>query len=464
MSRITTYPIISTVAEDDLLVISDVSTPYTLTKTVTVQQLVGGSTAPLALTTLGTSGPATLINNVLNVPQYSGGGGGMTQWFVDDGGAGGFPVANNDSVAVNGSSKVLVTTSTINKSITWTHASTARTDTTSAVSPGSGGTFTVVDSITQDATGHPTAVNVKTVTMPAGSGGSGLWTATGNDIYNNNSNAVVIGKTTAATDTTAALEVSGRVSQVDINYNTAFGQSALQAVTTGGFNTAIGERALNANTTGIANTAIGSVSLLSFVSGDYNTAMGIGSMDYATGGSRNTAIGAYSLRYNTTGENNVALGSNAINDNTTGSRNVALGRFALSQNTTGNNNLAWGYQAGNSISTGTANDNSTTSIFIGTSTSPKAANSINEIVIGNTVDGNGNNTTTIGKAGVTVETHIAGVIVLEGYTFATLPASPVVGMRTYIIDGGTPTYGGNASGGGSNKLPVFYNGSNWIYA
>jgi len=73
MSRITTYPIISTVAQDDLLVISDVSSSTFPTKSVTVQQLVGGSTAPLALTVNGTSGAATLINNVLNIPQYIGG-------------------------------------------------------------------------------------------------------------------------------------------------------------------------------------------------------------------------------------------------------------------------------------------------------------------------------------------------------------------------------------------------------
>lgn len=266
MSRITTYPKITEISPEDLLVISDVSTPYTSTRTVTVQDLVGGSTAPLALTTFGTSGAATLINNVLNVPNYgsgtmsswtagaggeggfevsdeelvsfiggtklsssatsgtssitfdhnpttrtdttstaapgsdgtftvidsitqdstghtiavnvktvtmptTGGGGGMTQWIVDDGGMGGFPVQQNDAVAVQGSAKIDVTTSTQYKSITWTHADTTRTDTTSTAAPAAGATFTVIDSITQDATGHPTAVNVKTVTMPAGGGG-----------------------------------------------------------------------------------------------------------------------------------------------------------------------------------------------------------------------------------------------------------------------------------------------------
>lgn len=627
MSIITTYSGITEVSPEDLLIIADMSILGTPTRTVNAQMLVGGSTAPLALTTFGTSGDATLINNVLNVPNY--GSGTMSSWFVY--GDASFEVTDGEGVLFIGGTKLSANVQTSGQSVTFSHDATTRADTTSAVSPGAAGTFTVIDSITQDATGHTTAVNVKTVTMPtsgggagdttydltsaqsgsdvnvnlvgsdattdivkfvagtgitltdsgsnqitvagtggtvttisggtstfitntvtnpttapvitstlsatgtpgattflrgdntwavpaggggttydlasaqdganvditltpatgavdtvqltagtgitltdngsnnitidAAAGGSGLWTATGNDIYNNNSNAVVIGKTTAATDTTAALEVSGRVSQVDINNNTAFGYTALQGATTGGFNTAIGDRALNANTTGIANTAIGSTSLWNSVSGSYNTAVGIGSMDQAIGGTRNTAMGSYSLRSNTTGENNVALGDAAINSNTTGSTNAAIGRFALGGNTTGNSNIACGYNAGKNISgTGTPNNNSTDSIFIGNGTSPKVANSIYEIVIGNNVDGNGNNTTTIGKAGTTAETHIAGVIVLEGYTFATLPASPVVGMRTYITDSAFPTYYTNASGGGSYKAPVFYDGSNWLWA
>jgi len=54
----------------------------------------------------------------------------------------------------------ITTSGTIN------HDNTSRTDTTSTDSPGSGGTFTAVDSVTSNATGHVTAINVKTVTMP----------------------------------------------------------------------------------------------------------------------------------------------------------------------------------------------------------------------------------------------------------------------------------------------------------
>ena len=46
------------------------------------------------------------------------------------------------------------------------HDLTTRVDTVSAVSPTSGNSFTVVSSVTQDSTGHPTAVNIKTVNLP----------------------------------------------------------------------------------------------------------------------------------------------------------------------------------------------------------------------------------------------------------------------------------------------------------
>ena len=51
---------------------------------------------------------------------------------------------------------------------TWVlnHDSTSRTDTSSSAAPGYGQTFTTVDSVTSNTTGHITAINLKTVTMP----------------------------------------------------------------------------------------------------------------------------------------------------------------------------------------------------------------------------------------------------------------------------------------------------------
>ena len=47
------------------------------------------------------------------------------------------------------------------------HDLTSRTDTTSTASPGYGATFTAVDSVTTNTTGHVTALNLKTITLPS---------------------------------------------------------------------------------------------------------------------------------------------------------------------------------------------------------------------------------------------------------------------------------------------------------
>ncbi len=499
-----------------------------------------------------------------------GGGGTMSSWIAGDGSST-QTVTDGDQVNFNGTTKLSSNISLIGGVITlnFSHDNTTRADTTSAVSPGSGGTFTVVDSITQDATGHPTAINVKTVTMPTtGSGsvnsvdettsgtstgtpivvnpttgsvliqsmayagtnnvghvptggsattflrgdgtwvvptaGSGLWaTTTGNDIYNTNYNAanasVVIGKALASTDTDVALEISGRVSQVDLGDSTFFGYlSGMNDDLSTNRNAGFGRGALMSNTSGGNNAAFGYNALLLVNTGTSNTAIGASSGQGITTGSNNVAIGTNALQDNQTSGVNIAIGVNALRD-VTGAGNVgvgyrtmeiatscfdntAMGNYALNYTTTSFRNAAFGNSAlefieaglGQNVAIGDnagSNYSNTTnpltqcekSIFIGAQTVAKANNSINEIVIGYDLVGNGSNTITLGNAD-NEETHLTGVVVLEGYTFVTLPASPVVGMRTYITDGGTPTYGGNASGGGSNKLPVFYNGSNWIYA
>jgi len=51
--------------------------------------------------------------------------------------------------------------------VTLNHDTTSRTDNTSNVSPAFGATFTAIDTVTTNATGHVTVVNTKTVTLPA---------------------------------------------------------------------------------------------------------------------------------------------------------------------------------------------------------------------------------------------------------------------------------------------------------
>ena len=74
--------------------------------------------------------------------------------------------------------------------VTITHQNTTRNDTTSTDTVGSGGSFTKVDSITTNATGHVTAINVETITMGsfdnysswtlAGDGGTSQTISSGN--------------------------------------------------------------------------------------------------------------------------------------------------------------------------------------------------------------------------------------------------------------------------------------------
>ena len=55
----------------------------------------------------------------------------------------------------------------------------------------------------------------------------------------------------------------------------------------------------------------------------------------------------------------------------------------------------------------------------------------------------------------------AGTILHDPKTFANLPGSPSHGMVAAITDSSTIVWGATASGGGSNKVLVFYNGTNW---
>ena len=93
---------------------------------------------------------------------------GMSSWTVGDG-TGIEPVTDGVEVEYKGLDKITTNVALFGGGVQLNinHDDTERLDTVSAVSPAAGGTFTVVDSVTQDATGHPTSVNVKTVTLPS---------------------------------------------------------------------------------------------------------------------------------------------------------------------------------------------------------------------------------------------------------------------------------------------------------
>lgn len=151
------------------------------------------------------------------------------------------------------------------------------------------------------------------------------------------------------------------------NFNTAIGNYALKANTTGYDNVAMGSNALSNNATGWGNVAIGYSAMLNFGTGgrnigigylalagssilDNNTAqdniaIGYQAMANTTTGGGNEAIGQSALYNNTSGQNNQALGSFALPTNTSGSNNIAISNGALVSNTTGSSNVAIGAHA-----------------------------------------------------------------------------------------------------------------------
>ena len=93
----------------------------------------------------------------------SGGGGTMTSWTLA-GDSGSTAIADGDTATISGGT--YLTSADVSGTVTINHDTTSRTDTASTASPGSAGTFTSVDSVSTNGTGHVTALNLKTVTMP----------------------------------------------------------------------------------------------------------------------------------------------------------------------------------------------------------------------------------------------------------------------------------------------------------
>ena len=91
--------------------------------------------------------------------------------------------------------------------VTLNHDATTRTDTTSTASPGYGATFTAIDSLSTNATGHVTGINTKTVTLPAAE--DYTWTLTadsGTDQTINKNDTVDIAGGTNITTSVAATD------------------------------------------------------------------------------------------------------------------------------------------------------------------------------------------------------------------------------------------------------------------
>ena len=152
-------------------------------------------------------------------------------------------------------------------------------------------------------------------------------------------------------------DVSGTDSTA--THNTAYGITAMDAITTGDANTAIGWSAGSALNTGTQNTIVGKGALASASSAGSNTAIGWNAA-YAvtTGTTAITAIGDGA--YNSAGDtetHNIAIGVNAMAAGSLAGAeyNVAVGNYTLDALTSGDDNVAMGYQAGTAINSGSKN-------------------------------------------------------------------------------------------------------------
>jgi hypothetical protein len=135
-------------------------------------------------------------------------------------------------------------------------------------------------------------------------------------------------------------------------YNTAVGDSANGALTTGSGNTAVGRAALITVSTGNNNVAVGSSALQSQTASNA-TAVGTSALWQSTA-TGNTAVGYNALSSITANSGSVAVGYEALK-NATGSRNTALGWLAGNLVSTGNNNIAIGSEALRSVTTTNSN-------------------------------------------------------------------------------------------------------------
>lgn len=62
----------------------------------------------------------------------------------------------------------------------------------------------------------------------------------------------------------------------------------------------------------------------------------------------------------------------------------------------------------------------------------------------------------------TGRTVFGGAATLKSYTVATLPASPFTGDVVLVTDASSPANGTTVVGGGTTKVPVYFNAANWI--
>ena len=160
--------------------------------------------------------------------------------------------------------------------------------------------------------------------------------------------------------------------------NTAFGLTAMDAITTGDSNVAIGHAAGSAMTTSEKNVIVGKdAGLVKANSSNRGVHVGFESAKGLTTGSDVLSIGYQSYLAADTETHNLAIGRLALGGSIAGAEyNVAVGNFTLDALTSGDNNVAVGYSAGTAVTTGGEN------ILIGYEAGKSITIAGNNVVVG----------------------------------------------------------------------------------
>lgn len=288
-------------------------------------------------------------------------------------------------------------------------------------------------------------------------------------------------------------------------FNFFFGPNAGRAVTSGTENLGIGLNALAALTTGTGNMAIGHGALPLLQDGINNTAVGWDSQLVNVSGTNNTSLGEDALK-NVLGDNNTGLGYTAGYSITTGDRNLAAGPNSLYNLTTGDYNVGLGYGAGQKLGTSSTNNtivgvaafqSGATAVYssntiIGAAAGYSSTGSRNVLIgfcagyyntasdifcVNNRDQSNEANdiakslmygvmaSTVAGQslrinAGVTTPLFVKTEAKLV--SALTAAATAGAGARDFVTDATATTFASAVTGGGSNKVPVYSDGSGWF--